>query len=84
MNIRVESIQASMNVPECMSTQQIQQETAQDENLQWLNGYIITGWPEIKDLVQQDIRAYWSFKDDMAVIDGVIMKGRDMSLYQRY
>ena len=33
-------------------------------------------WLEIKDQVQQDIGAYWSFKDDMAVIDGIIMKGR--------
>ena len=73
-----------MNVPECMSIQQIQQATAQDEHLQWLKGYIITGWPESKDQVHQDITAYWSFKDDMAVIDGIIMKGRYMSLYQIY
>ena len=43
----------------------------------------MAGWPEIKDEVEQDIRAYWSFKDDMAVIDGIIMKGRCMLLYQR-
>ena len=54
----------------------IQQATAQDEYLQQLKGYIITGWPEIEDQVLQDIKAYWSFKDDMAVIDGIIMKGR--------
>ena len=43
-----------MNVPECMSIQQIQQATAQHKHLQQVKGYIITGWPEIKDLVQQD------------------------------
>ena len=26
--------------------------------------------------LHQDIRPYWSIKDDLAVIDGVIMKGR--------
>ena len=51
MDIMVDAIQMSVNIPECMSTQQIQQVTAQDEHLQWL-------------------------KDDMAVIDGIIMKGR--------
>ena len=61
-----------------MSIQQIKQATAQDEHLQQLKGYIITGWPEIKDLVQQDIRVYRSLKDDMAMIDGVIMKGRHL------
>ena len=52
MGIRVDAIQTSLNVPECMSIQQIQQATAQDEHLQWLKGYIIAGWPEIKDQVQ--------------------------------
>ena len=31
---------------------------------------------KLKDQVQQDIRTYGSFRDDMAVIDGIIMKGR--------
>ena len=38
--------------------------------------YIIKGWPEHNDQIQQDIRPYWTFKDDMTVINGVIMKGR--------
>ena len=31
---------------------------------------------ESRDQLHQDIRPYWSFRDDMAVIDSVIMKGR--------
>ena len=69
MDIRVDAIQMSTNVPECMSVQQIQKATEQDEHLQWLKGYIIAGWTESKDQLHQDIRAYWSFRDDMAVID---------------
>ena len=76
MYVMVDAIQVSLNIPECMSIQQIWQVSGQDEHLQQLKGYIIVGWPEIKDKVQQDIRTYWSFKDDMAVIDGIIMKGR--------
>ena len=37
---------------------------------------IITGWPSTKDQLHIDIRPYWSYKDDLAVIDGVVMKGR--------
>ena len=37
---------------------------------------IISGWPDTKDQLHQDIRPYWSFKDDLAVIDSVVMKGR--------
>ena len=75
-DIRVDVIQMLTNVSECMSTQEIQQTTAQDEHLQQLRGYIIAGWPESKDHLHQDIRAYWPFKDDVPVIDAVIMKGR--------
>ena len=76
MDTRVGAIQTSTNVPECMSVQQIQQATAQDEHLQQVKGFIIAGWPGSKYQVHHDIRAYWSFRDDMAVIDGIIMKGR--------
>ena len=74
--IRVDAIQASMNVPKCMSVQKIQQATAQDEHLQQLKGLIISGWPESKEQVHQDLRVYWSFRDNMGVIDAIIMKGR--------
>ena len=75
MDIRVDAIQASMNVPECMLVQQIQQATALDEHLQQLKGFIIAGWPESKEQLDQDIRMYWSFRDDMTVIDDITMKG---------
>ena len=76
MHLRVDTIQISLNISECMSIQQIHQATAQDKYLQWLKGHIIAGWPEIKGQVQWDIRAYWAFKNDMAVINGIIMKDR--------
>ena len=34
MDIRVDAIQTSMNIPECMSIPHIQQATVQDEHLQ--------------------------------------------------
>ena len=37
---------------------------------------IISGWPTTKDQLHLDIRPYWSYKDDLAVIDGIVMKGR--------
>ena len=41
---------------------------------------IISGWLETKDQLHHDIRPYWSFKDDLAVIDGVVMKGRYITI----
>ena len=76
MDIRVDAIQSATNILECISISQVQQSTAQDELLQWLNNIIITGWQSTKDEVHIDIRPYWSSRDDLAVIDSVVMKGR--------
>ena len=71
MDIRVNAIKTLTNVSECMSIQQIQQAAAQDDNFQQLR---------VKSLhVDQRVKinytkTYCSFKDDMAVNDGVIMK----------
>ena len=62
--------------PDCLSISQNQQTTVQDEHLQCLKNIIITGWPNTKDQLHIDIRPYWSYKDDLAVIDSVVMKGR--------
>ena len=76
MDVRVDAVQTSTNVPDCTSIQHIQWLTIQDEHLQQLKSCIIAGWPESKDQLHQDIRLYWSFSDGMAVIDGIIVKGR--------
>ena len=76
MDIRVDAIQSMTNALECMSISQIQQATAQDGYLPWLKNNIISGWPATKDQLHLDIRPYWSYKDDLAVIDGIVMKGR--------
>ena len=44
---------------------ELQQATSQDQHLQHL-----------KDKIPQNIRTYWTFRDDKAVNDGVIIKGR--------
>ena len=59
-----------------MSISQIKQTMVQDEHLQCLKSIIITGWPSTKDQLHIDIRPYWSYKDDLAVIDGVVMNSR--------
>ena len=76
MDIRVDAIQSMTDIPECMSISQIKQATMQDRHLQWLKNNIISGWPTTKDQLHLDIRPYWSYKDDLAVIDGIVMNGR--------
>ena len=54
---------------------------AQDEHLQPLKN-IITDWLSTKDQLHIDIRPYWSYRDNLAVIDGVVMKGRHVIIPQ--
>ena len=59
-----------------LTIRQLQQATSQDDYLQQLKEYNIRGLPENKDQIPQDIWTYWTFWDDMGVIDGIILKGR--------
>ena len=60
----------------------MQQATAQDEHLQHLKNIIVTGWQNTRDQLPIDIRPYWSYKGDLAVIESVVMKGRHIIMPQ--
>ena len=76
MDIWVDAIQSATDVPECISVVEIQQASTQDSHLQKLKNLIIAGWPDTKDMLQMDLKAYWLYRDELVVIDGVILKGR--------
>ena len=76
MDIWVDTIQTAMDMPECISMAEIQQAPSLDKHLQQLKGIIITGWPDSRDKLHVDLQPYWSYRDELAVIDGIILKGR--------
>ena len=61
MLLNIDTIQTMTNIPDCMTIQQLQQGTSQDDHLQQLKCYIIRGWPENKDQIPQDMQTYWKF-----------------------
>ena len=50
--------------------------SSQDNHLQKLKNIIITGWPDSKDKIIAELKLYWSYRDELVVIDGIILKGR--------
>ena len=56
----------------------LQKAMSQDQHPQCHMEYIIWGWPESKNQLPKNIITYLTFRDDMAVIDGVSIKGRGM------
>ena len=76
MQVNIDAILTTTNIPDYMTVQELQQTTLQDEKLQQLKEHIIQDWPENKGQKPQDMRTYWIFCDEMAVIDGLKLKGR--------
>ena len=76
MDIWVHAIKSSIDMPECISMEEIQQASLRDGHLQQLKRFIIAGWPNTKDELHTNIRPYWLYRDKLVVIDGIILKGR--------
>ena len=75
MDLWVDIIQTATDIPECLSMTELQQVSSQDNHLQKLKHFIITGWPNSKDKISAELKPYWLYRDKLAVIDGVILKG---------
>ena len=58
-----------------MSKQDIQGAILQDDHPQQLKNYI-RGWPQSRHKFPQEMIPSWTFRDDLAVIDSLVMKGR--------
>ena len=61
MQVNIDAIQKSTNIPDGMTIQELKQEMSGDEHIQQLKEHIIKGWPENIDQISQDTRAYWTF-----------------------
>ncbi len=55
--------------------QSLQDETKVDPTLKELKEFIISGWPESINDIPEYLRPYWCFRDELTMLDGLIMKG---------
>ena len=65
---------AHMNLKEG-TQEQIQKATQTDPVMQELASTVLLGWPEARQHVSPAIRAYWNYRDELTVFDGIIYKG---------
>ena len=61
MDVGVDAIQSSIDMPECVSMEEIWQPSSQDDHLQQLKKFIIAGCPNTKDELHINIRLYWPY-----------------------
>ena len=68
MDVQVDAIQSSVDMLECISIEEIQHASSQDDHLQQLKKFIIAGWPHNKDELHTNIRPYWPYRDELVII----------------
>ena len=56
--------------------QQIKEETAKDETLHSLRAIITQGWPDKRADCPVHLHAYWNYRDEITVSDGLVLKGK--------
>ena len=61
---------------------QIQAETAKDQDMQQLIKYIIQGWPNRQQDCVQQLQSYHTFKEELSVTDGLVFKGERLVIPQ--
>ena len=64
-----------LDLPLFTSICDIQEVTARETHLQKLKAYIIKGLPHIKENVAPDIEKYWPTRHELAMKDGMAIKG---------
>lgn len=57
---------------------EIQRATAEDDELVTLQNVVQTGWPDNKEQTPLSIRSYWSYRDEISTIDGILFKSHKL------
>ena len=60
--------------------QELRDKTARDPILAPLRDLIISGWPDTFKQVTKPLRPYWSYRDELSIEDGIILKGSEQVL----
>ena len=76
MGINMNTINTSVNLPVCTSIEDLQVVIHEDAHLQELRAYIVQGWSHKKEEVYHSMRQYWPKRNDLAMTDGIVMKGK--------
>ena len=78
MELSIEAITLTGDIPTCMPIQNIWETTQNDMHLQELKDHINKDWSSNENEVIQVIRIYWMFRDELKMIDGVAMKSNQV------
>ena len=75
MCISINTIKTCKDRPDSMTGEEIGKAMLDDEYIGMLSELIYKSWPSTKAEVQKHLQPCWSFRGDIAIIDGIAMTG---------
>ena len=63
-----------------LRVKQLHEETARDPVLAPLRDILVSGWPDTERELPKVLKPYWSYRDELSIDDGVILKGSEQVL----
>ena len=69
----VNAINQQLSTPDDV-IQDIRIETAKDDELSLLKHTVTTGWPEQIREVPKEVQPYWTFREELTVENGLLLK----------
>ena len=72
LDIKVEDAYLSASEDRCLS---LAKETDKDDILVALKNTIVKGWPDKRDECPMNLRDFWSYRDELSILDGLVLKG---------
>ena len=55
--------------------EELQKATASNPVMKKLTSAIVSGWPDDRSLLDDDLKPYWSYRDELSIYNGIIYKG---------
>ena len=72
LDLKINDIYLNASKEKCIS---LAKEMDKDETLLALKNQIIKGWPDNRNNCPMILREYWSFRDELSILDGIVLKG---------
>ena len=72
LDLKINDVFLNASDERCIS---LAQETDKGEVLVTLKNQIIKGWPQMRDDCPFPLRNFWSYRDELSILDGLVLKG---------
>ena len=72
LDLKIQDVYLNTSNERCMS---LAKETDKDETLVTLKNVIIRGWPSTRNECPQNLRTFWTFRDELSILGGLVLKG---------